>query len=113
MKFEEYQIKALETDLTGTRGEWSNVRNLEIVLGLCGEAGEVAEKFKKLIRDHNCEATEEFRKDIAKELGDVLWYVNAISSHIGVSLEDVAKGNIEKLSSRAKRDLIHGAGDNR
>jgi NTP pyrophosphatase (non-canonical NTP hydrolase) len=113
MTFEEYQEKALATDLTGTRGDWKNVKNLEIVLGLCGETGEVAEKFKKLIRDHDCVVTDDYRREIAKELGDVLWYITAIASHIGVNLEDIAKDNNEKLSSRAKRDQLHGAGDNR
>lgn len=82
-------------------------------LGLCGEAGEVAEKVKKVIRDNNGELTEEKRLEIAKEIGDVLWYAATLSHDLGYDLEDIAMMNINKLRSRQKRNKINGNGDNR
>ncbi len=82
-------------------------------LGLTGEAGEVAEKVKKLIRDHNGQLTPEYAADIKKELGDCLWYLSQVANEIGVTLEDVAQTNLEKLALRQQHDLIHGNGDNR
>jgi len=82
-------------------------------LGLAGEAGEVAEKVKKIIRDKNGRMTKQDREAIAKELGDVLWYVNALCRTIGVSLPEVAVRNIEKLFSRKDRGELHGEGDDR
>jgi NTP pyrophosphatase (non-canonical NTP hydrolase) len=77
-------------------------------LGLCGESGEVAEKVKKQVRDGVFN-----RHEVAKELGDVLWYLANICNDIGYSLEEVADLNITKLSSRKERDAIKGNGDNR
>ena len=77
-------------------------------LGLTGEAGEVAEKVKKYIRDGT-----ECREDLKKELGDVLWYLSAIASDLNLSLDDIAQSNIKKLESRMKRGKIKGSGDNR
>ena len=82
-------------------------------LGLCGEAGEVAEKLKKIMRDKNGCVTMQDRVGIGKELGDVLWYLNALCQELGLSLEIIAKGNIAKLADRAKRNVIGGSGDNR
>lgn len=86
---------------------------LNAILGLVGEAGEVAEKFKKLYRDKQGEITEEFKQDIKKELGDVLWYISDLSSLLAIDLNDVAKHNIAKLESRRDRGTIQGSGDNR
>lgn len=83
------------------------------VLGLTGEAGEVAEKVKKMIRDKGGEPDEEFFNDMKKELGDVLWYVNAAARDCGWTLEDLANANLEKLYSRKKRGKISGSGDDR
>jgi NTP pyrophosphatase (non-canonical NTP hydrolase) len=80
---------------------------------LAGESGEVAEKVKKILRDHKGIIDEEKKKEITKELGDVLWYLSQIASEIGVPLEEVASLNIEKLKSRFDRDKIKGSGDNR
>ena len=84
-------------------------------LGLTGEAGEVAEKVKKHIRDGTRHPADydQYVKDVTKELGDVLWYLAAISSDLGVNLETVAQANIAKLNSRKERDQIGGSGDNR
>lgn len=77
-------------------------------LGLCGEAGEVAEKVKKQVRDGVFN-----RHEVAKELGDVLWYLANISNDIGYSLKEIANMNVDKLRSRKERDVIKGSGDNR
>lgn len=78
-------------------------------LGLAGEAGEVAEKVKKSIRgDGQLDADE-----VAKELGDVLWYIANLASDIGISLDTIAEKNLEKLKSRKERQVIKGSGDNR
>lgn len=83
------------------------------VFGLVGESGEVAEKFKKLIRDNSGQITEADKKEIIKELGDILWYVNSVSQLLGSSLEEVAQGNLDKVSSRKARGVTSGSGDNR
>ena len=88
---------------TGEIGELTYV-----ALGLNGEAGEFAEKIKKLIRDGVF-----VREDAAKELGDVLWYLSRAAEAIGYSLSDIAQMNIDKLSSRKERNVLAGSGDNR
>lgn len=82
-------------------------------LGLTGEAGEVADKIKKVYRDNNGVFTEEIRTGIVKELGDVLWYVNAMAVELDVTLEEVAQTNIDKLTKRMEKGVLGGSGDNR
>lgn len=106
----EYQQRALET--------WvhTNQTGYNIIyptLGLCGESGEVAEKIKKLLRDHNGVLDDEIKQTIALELGDVFWYLSTLSYELGFSLQEIAEMNYEKLQSRKKRGKIHGDGDNR
>jgi|TARA_R110000824_G_scaffold7178_2_gene32536 NTP pyrophosphatase (non-canonical NTP hydrolase) len=84
-------------------------RLFENVLGLVGEAGEIAEKTKKLIRDN---ATVK-RGDMIKELGDVLFYVTALANHFDSNLSEVIQTNMDKLNSRASRGVLSGNGDNR
>lgn len=83
-------------------------------LGLCSEAGEVAGKVDKLYRKtHKFEPSDEQKKEIAKELGDVLWFLVACADDIGYSLSEIAEINLDKLADRDKRDKICGEGDNR
>jgi NTP pyrophosphatase (non-canonical NTP hydrolase) len=82
-------------------------------LGIAGEAGEIAEKVKKTLRDKNGEFTDEIKHDIALEIGDVMWYCNALARDIGYSLEEILDLNIIKLLSRRDRGVISGNGDNR
>ena len=84
-------------------------RLIENILGLVGEAGEVAEKIKKLIRDKSKVTNE----DILKELGDVLFYTTALANIYGRGLQDVMKLNINKLNDRQRRGKLKGSGDNR
>lgn len=109
MDFDEYQKKTRATAIYPDKD--NNI--IYPSLGLVGETGEVAEKIKKLIRDKNFEITEEFRKDIKKELGDVLWYIAALASELGLSLQKIAELNIEKVYDRKNRGVLHGSGDNR
>ena len=81
-------------------------------LGL-GEAGEVQGKIKKIIRDSGGVITDKDRTEIAKELGDCLWYIASMCQNLGITMESVATGNIEKLESRHLRGTVHGSGDNR
>jgi NTP pyrophosphatase (non-canonical NTP hydrolase) len=81
-------------------------------LGL-GEAGEVQGKIKKIIRDNGGYISAESKIEIKKELGDIMWYLASMCDNLGIKLEDVAQGNIEKLQSRRDRGTLHGSGDNR
>lgn len=108
MTLNEYQRGALKTALY-PRGH----AIIYPTLGLNGEAGEVAEKVKKTIRDNGGEFTEEARKAIAMELGDVMWYAATLANDLGFTLEEVAAMNLEKLRSRARRNCLGGSGDNR
>ena len=84
-------------------------RLVENTLGLVGEAGEVAEKIKKLIRDSNRFTN----KEIMKELGDVVFYATALANIYGKGLQEVLELNIAKLDDRQKRGKLKGSGDNR
>jgi NTP pyrophosphatase (non-canonical NTP hydrolase) len=82
-------------------------------LGLAGEAGEVAEHAKKAIRDDGGAVGEDRREAMAKELGDVLWYVAQLATELGLDLDEVAAANLEKLLSRQRRGVLSGSGDER
>ena len=82
-------------------------------LGLVGEAGEVAEKVKKVIRDKKGLFDDESKKGLKKELGDVLWYVSNLCTEFNFSLDDIALQNLEKLKLRAAKGKISGSGDDR
>jgi NTP pyrophosphatase (non-canonical NTP hydrolase) len=80
-------------------------------LGLCGEAGEAAEKVKKAIRDDGGVLTDERRDALAAELGDVLWYVAQLATEARLDLDEIAESNLDKLLSRRERAVLHGSGD--
>lgn len=84
-----------------------------LALGLTGEAGEVAEKVKKLCRDDGGDLTEERREGIKNELGDVFWYLSETARQAGLTLAEVAQANLDKLTSRQARGVLTGDGDNR
>lgn len=109
LSFQQYETRAGETARYPGRGRGSLVYP---VLGLNGEAGEVAEKLKKIIRDRDGEVGDE-RASLIKELGDVLWYVAACCHELDVSMAEVAQANLDKLASRRTRGVLHGSGDDR
>jgi NTP pyrophosphatase (non-canonical NTP hydrolase) len=82
-------------------------------LGITGEAGEVADHVKKMLRDDKGQLTDDRKQSIKKELGDVLWYIARMAGKLGYTLDDVAITNIEKTKDRIKRNVQHGSGDNR
>jgi NTP pyrophosphatase (non-canonical NTP hydrolase) len=82
-------------------------------LGLCGEAGEVADKVKKVLRDRGGVFDAQAREDLALELGDVLWYVAQLATELNLELEQIAAANLSKLADRAARNVISGSGDRR
>ena len=108
MTLNEYQQKALETAVYP-----SDYKIVYPALGLNGEAGECAEKVKKGIRDGNSKFTDEKKRELAKEIGDVLWYCANLANDIGYDLETIGQTNYAKLHSRQERGVIGGSGDNR
>ena len=107
MNLSNYQKKALETAIYPEQ-----YKLIYPALGLKGEAGEGAEKVKKVLRGDGV-LTEAKKTDIALELGDVLWYVANCANDLGYSLDDIAKMNLKKLSMRQKKGLLGGNGDHR
>jgi len=109
MNLNEYQKLALKTAIYPL-----DSHIIYPTLGLNGEAGEVAEKVKKVIRDKGGDFEDQDTKlEIMKELGDVLWYLSAIANDLGMTLNDVAKINLDKLRRRGERKQLQGSGDNR
>lgn len=84
-----------------------------VTLGLVGEAGEIAEKIKKIIRDDNGEISDEKKALLGKEIGDVLWYCAALADELGIEFGEIAQGNIDKLQKRKDEGKLGGSGDNR
>lgn len=111
MTFNEYQELAAGTAIYPNRGEIGGLTYT--VLGLNGEAGEIAEKLKKVIRDTDGVINESKTYELAKELGDVLWYVAETASQLNLSLGQIAEINVEKLYSRKDRGALQGSGDER
>jgi len=108
MDFNEYQKQAKTTAVFP-----ENTAVVYTVLGLLSEAGEVADKVKKVIRDQDGVFSDSTKDAIKAELGDVLWYVALASDAFGFDMNDVAAGNLEKLFSRQSRGVLGGSGDNR
>lgn len=112
MTLNEYQGSARSTALYPKA-----VKVLYPTLKLAGEAGEVAEKLGKLMRDEaylpGAPLSEAQTEALAAELGDVLWYVANLAADLGLDLDTVASSNLAKLASRRDRGVIHGSGDDR
>ncbi len=109
MNFNEYQKKSRRTAIYPHAGN----NFIYPTLGLSGETGEVAEKIKKILRDKEGKLDSENRDILQKELGDVLWYLAQIATETGLSLEDIAQGNLDKLRNRQKDNKLQGEGDDR
>lgn len=108
MDFDTYQKEAYKTAIYP-----ETVRVTYPALGLAGEAGEVANQIKKVHRDDGGFPSEQRMRDVAHELGDLLWYIAALCTDLGLSMSDIATDNLVMLASRQKRGTIHGDGDYR
>ncbi len=109
-----YSLNNYQEDAKSTAVYPAQGQNLAYpALGLTGEAGEVADKIKKIIRDQDGQLVLGDKEAIAKEIGDVLWYCAILADELGVDLETVAKINISKLQSRKRRGVLGGSGDER
>lgn len=113
MQISDYSKKAITTMTDDHEFGDTSARLLSFVLGLGGESGEVLEKFKKILREKKGKISDADKDEIIKELGDVLWYTNAVAHLLGSSLEEVAARNNAKLASRKTRGKLFGDGDNR
>lgn len=82
-------------------------------LGLVGEAGEIANKVKKILRDDRGMLTPDRRNDLQSELGDVLWYVASLAYELEIDLSDIAEQNLLKLGFRKADGTLQGEGDKR
>ena len=109
MELNDYQRESRKTALYPDLG--CNV--IYPTLGLVGEAGEVADKLKKILRDKSGVFDKDSKDSIKLELGDVLWYISQLSSELGYELQEVADANLQKLRSRKQRGKIQGSGDDR
>ena len=113
MTFDDYQKQAITTDVYGGKGDVLSIAFLNKVLGLAGETGEIAEKVKKLQRNNGGSMSDTDRKELLKEIGDVLWYLSAIAYYLDEPLSKVAESNLDKLFDRKERGVIKSKGDNR
>jgi NTP pyrophosphatase (non-canonical NTP hydrolase) len=110
MTFDEYQKQALTTAVMNP----DPLMNKTIwAMGVAGEAGEVIEKWKKIVAYKDGKISGEDLAEIGKELGDVVWYIAVLAESLGLSFDDIMQRNVQKLQDRKKREVIKGAGDNR
>jgi NTP pyrophosphatase (non-canonical NTP hydrolase) len=107
-QFNDYQDQAAKTAVYPER-----FTILYTALGLSSEAGEVAGKVKKVLRDHNGKFSDEMRWNIADEVGDVMWYAALLCRDLNIPLDEVIRRNLVKLNSRLERGVLGGSGDNR
>lgn len=111
MELKHYQNQSRRTAIYP--GQNSHTGLLYVVLGLCGESGEIAENIKKMLRDDGGILTQERLEHLTKECGDVLWYISQICFELGISLETVATRNLAKLRKRQRENTLGGSGDDR
>lgn len=111
MDMNTYQARTAETAIYPFAGTGAPGAINYTILGLAGEAGEIPNKWKKWSRDDL--PLSEVKKSIEAELGDLLWYVSQLSTELGITLEELAVANLEKLINRMERNVLKGSGDNR
>lgn len=110
MNFNDYQKKALTTKVVHPDPQMDKTI---MAMGIAGEAGEVLEKWKKIVAYKKGKITKAELEELKKELGDVVWYVAVMSAGLGLTLEEVMQLNVSKLASRKQRGVLKGQGDNR
>lgn len=113
MNIDEYQKQAITTAYTDPKYVNTLMDQTIWAMGVAGEAGEVVEKWKKIVAYKEGKITQEDLNELTKELGDVVWYVAVMAHSLGLSLDDIMSKNLEKLASRKQRGTIKGKGDNR
>jgi len=113
MTFDEYQQQALTTAFTDPKYKDNLMEQTIWAMGVSGEAGEVIEKWKKIVAYNSGVITAADREDLKKELGDVIWYLAVFADSLGLKLSEIIELNVSKLIDRQKREVIKGAGDNR
>ena len=113
MTFDEYTKQALTTAHVDPAYKGTLMEQTIWALGVAGEAGEVVEKWKKIVAYKEGKMTDEEKQDLGKELGDVIWYIAVMAHSLDLSLDEIMQNNVEKLKSRKARNVIKGAGDNR
>jgi len=110
MTFDEYQKLAMTTKIADPVAK---VDRAVLALGIAGEAGEVADKYKKILGYFDGKLTSKDKQELNKEIGDVLWYLATFAESLGLDLGDIAEQNLAKLSDRKKRNVQRAEGDNR
>lgn len=113
MTADEYQVQAITTAYVDPKHMGTLMEKTIWAMGVGGEAGEVVEKWKKIVAYKEGKVTQEDTDELAKELGDVVWYVAVMANSLGLSLDDIMQRNLNKLASRQERGTIKGRGDNR
>ena len=113
MRLNEYQVAATKTAIYPHHGEQDFGGLCYTVLGLVGEAGEIAQKLKKVLRDKGGVLDFYAKREIMEEIGDVLWYISMIATELDFTLEELAQINLNKLASRQQRGVLSGEGDYR
>lgn len=113
MRLNEYQVAANRTAIYPHHGEQDFGGLCYTVLGLVGEAGEIAQKLKKVLRDKGGILDFHAKREMAEEIGDVLWYLAMIATELDFTLEELARINLAKLMSRQQRGVLGGDGDQR
>jgi NTP pyrophosphatase (non-canonical NTP hydrolase) len=111
--FTSYSRAAASTAIYPGQGEQNLTGIIYTTLGLTNEAGEVAGKLKKIMRDSGGVLTEEHKQALASEAADTLWYLDRLAAELGTTLQALAVANAAKLADRMKRGVIGGSGDNR
>ncbi len=112
MTFDEYQKQALTTAYTSEKNKDLMSQTIW-AMGVAGEAGEVVEKWKKIVAYKDGVVSQEDKDELAKELGDVVWYIAVMADSLGLSFDEIMQRNVDKLKSRKARGVIKGQGDNR
>src|SRR5882672_5319938 len=110
MTFDDYQKQALTTAIVNPDPLMDKTI---LVMGVAGEAGEVLEKWKKIVAYKDGVITEEAKAELGKELADVVWYIAVMAERLGLSFDELMEQNLAKLASRKNRGVQKGAGDNR
>lgn len=113
MNADDYQKQAITTAYTDPKHANTLMEKTIWAMGIAGEAGEVIEKWKKIVAYKEGKVSQEDVDEITKELGDVIWYIAVLAHSLNLSLDDIMRNNLKKLASRQKRGVIKGQGDNR